>query len=119
MVDRERELEKKRVVYIKSDLYLSGEFVPELDARLSIFDRGFTVGDSAYEYARTYQHNPFQVKEHMDRMFTSSKVLRINPGLSKEEFCELCEEATRRNISLLEESEEYSIIWEVTRGEWG
>ena len=32
--DRERELEKKRVVYIKSDLYSSGEFVPEHEARL-------------------------------------------------------------------------------------
>lgn len=117
--DRERELEKKRVVYIKSDLYPKGEFVPELDGRLSIFDRGFTVGDSAYEYARTYKHNPFQVTEHMNRMFASLKVLRINPGLSREKFRELCEELTRRNISLLEDSEEYNIVWEVTRGEWG
>jgi len=43
---RERELEKRRVVYIKSDLYPNGEFLPELEARISIFDRGFTVGDS-------------------------------------------------------------------------
>lgn len=119
MADRERELEQKRVVFIKSDLYSNGEFVPELEARLSIFDRGFTVGDNAYEYARTYQHRPFQVREHMDRMFTSLKVLRINPGLSKAEFCALCEELTRRNTSLLEAYEEYNIVWEVTRGEWG
>ena len=117
--DKERELEKERVVYIKSDLYPSGEFLPELEARISIFDRGFTIGDSAYEYARTYKHKPFQVREHMDRMFTSLKVLRINPGMSKEGFCELCEELTRRNIPLLEDYEEYNIVWEVTRGEWG
>ncbi len=117
--ERERELEKKRVVYVKSDLYPNGEFVPELEARISIFDRGFTIGDSAYEYARTYKHRPFQVKEHMERMFTSLKVLRINPGVSNEGFCELCEELTSRNIHLLEEYEEYNIVWEVTRGEWG
>ncbi len=29
--DRERMLEKRRAVYIKSDLYPSGEFVPELE----------------------------------------------------------------------------------------
>ena len=39
MADRERELEAQRVVYIKSDLYPDGEFVPELEARLSVFGR--------------------------------------------------------------------------------
>ena len=117
--DRERALEKKRVVYMKSDLYPNGEFVPELNARLTVFDRGFSVGDSAYEYARTYKHNPIQIGEHMERMFSSLKVLRINPGFGRERFCALCEELTERNISLLEEYEEYNIVWEVTRGEWG
>lgn len=119
MTEREREQEQKRVVYIRSDLYPEGEFVPELEARLSIFDRGYTIGDNAYEYARTYQHRPFQVREHMDRMFTSLKVLRINPALDKEAFCALCEELTMRNEPLLEPYEEYNIVWEVTRGEWG
>ena len=82
MVDRERELEENRLIYIYSDLYPQGEFVPEREARLSVFDRGFTVGDSAYEYARTFKHRPFEVKEHMDRMYTSLKSLRINPGMS-------------------------------------
>lgn len=117
--DRERELEKRRLVYIRSDMYPNGEFVPELDARLSIFDRGFTIGDSAYEYARTYRHSPFQVEEHMDRMYTSLKTLRIDPGVTRKEFCGLCTELTKQNITLLEEYEEYNIVWEVTRGDWG
>jgi branched-chain amino acid aminotransferase len=117
--DRERVLEKGRVVYIESDLYPGGEFVPELKARLSIYDRGFTIGDNAYEYARTYNHRPFQVQEHMKRMFTSLKVLRINPGMNGEKFCRLCVELTERNVPLLEEYEEYNIVWEVTRGDWG
>ena len=71
MANRERELEAQRVVYIRSDLYPDGEFVPELEARLSVFDRGYTIGDSVYEYGRTNRHSPFQVEEHMDRMFTS------------------------------------------------
>jgi branched-chain amino acid aminotransferase len=117
--ERERHLEKKRLIYINSDRHPNGEFVPELEARISIFDRGFTVGDNAYEYARTYKHKPFQLKEHMSRMFASLRVLRINPGLDEVAFCKLCEELTGRNISLLEKPEEYNIVWEVTRGEWG
>jgi branched-subunit amino acid aminotransferase/4-amino-4-deoxychorismate lyase len=99
---RERVLEKERVVYIQSDLYPKGEFVPELEARLTVFDRGFTIGDSAYEYARTYNHKPFQVSKHMERMFSSLKVMRINPGLSIDEFCALCEGLTKRNLPLLQ-----------------
>jgi branched-chain amino acid aminotransferase len=116
---RERELEKKRVIFIKSDLYPEGEFVPELEARLTVFDRGFSVGDSAYEYARTYGHKAFQVDRHMDRMFSSLKVQRVNPGYDKKEFCRLCEEVTKRNIPLLQEYEDFNIVWEVTRGDWG
>jgi len=71
--ERERELETKRVIYMNSDLYPGGEFVPELEARITVFDRGYTIGDNAYEAARTYGHKPFQVWEHMDRMFTSLK----------------------------------------------
>ena len=92
----ERELEAQRVVYIRSDLYPDGEFVPELEARLSVFDRGYTIGDSVYEYGRTYRHSPFQVEEHMDRMFTRFRRLRINPGVTREPFCALCKEVTIR-----------------------
>ncbi len=116
---RERELEKQRVVYISSDLHPGGEFVPELEARISVFDRGYTLGDNTYEYARTYRHEPFQIEEHMDRCFSSLKVLRIDPGISHEEFCGLCKELTRRNTPHLEKREEQNIVWEVTRGHWG
>lgn len=30
-------------------VYVNGEFLPEADARLSIFDRGFLFGDGIYE----------------------------------------------------------------------
>ena len=52
-------------------------------------------------------------------MFTSLKTLRINPGVTHEEFCALCKEVTMRNMPLLAEYEEYNIVWEATRGEWG
>ena len=117
--ERERELERKRDVYINSDLYPGGEFVPELDARITVFDRGYTLGDSVYEYACTFLHEPFQIEEHMDRLFCSLKVLRIDPGMDRNRFCGLCRELTERNLESLRPEEEYNIVWEVTRGEWG
>lgn len=118
---RLRESEKRRVVWIKSDIYSQGEYVPELEAVISRFDSGFGMGYNTYEYARTYNHKPFQVKEHMDRFWQSLKVLQIDPGLSKEELVEKCEKVTLRNIEEdpdLAEHEEYNIIWVVTAGEY-
>ena len=34
------------------DVYLNGEFVPEEEASVSVFDRGFLYGDGAFETLR-------------------------------------------------------------------
>jgi hypothetical protein len=34
--------------------YINGNFVPETEARVSIFDRGFLHGDGAFETMRVY-----------------------------------------------------------------
>lgn len=118
---RLRESEKRRVVWIKSDIYPRGEYVPELKAYLSVFDSGFGMGYNTYEFAHTYNHKPFQVKEHMDRIFQSLKMIRINPGMSKEELVKQCEELTMRNVKAdpdLAEHEEYCIFPIVTAGEY-
>ena len=87
----EREFETKWVVYIRSDLYPDGEFVPELEARLSVFGRVIRSAIACTNTDALYRHSPIQFEEHMDRMFTSLKTLRINPGVTHEEFCALCQ----------------------------
>jgi branched-chain amino acid aminotransferase len=118
---RLRESEKRRAVWIRSDIHPDGEYVPELKAFISRFDSGFGVGYNTYEYARTYNHHPFQLKAHMDRFWQSLKVLRLDPHMSKDELIEKCEEVTLRNVEAdpdLGEHEEYNIIWVVTPGEY-
>ena len=40
---------------------LNGRLVPESQAHLSIWDRGFTLGDAVFDTARTFRHRPFQL----------------------------------------------------------
>ena len=62
-------------------VYLNGDFVPESAARVSIYDSALVMGDMAYEVTRTFHHQPFRVREHLQRLFHSLGVLRIDPGL--------------------------------------
>ena len=59
-------------------VYLSGEMVPEAEAKISIFDSAIMLGDSVTESTRTFCHEPFRLDEHIARLFRSMKVARID-----------------------------------------
>ena len=52
-------------------VYLNGEFLPESQAHVSLFDMGFRVGDGVYDVARTFAGKPFKLREHVDRLYRS------------------------------------------------
>ena len=101
---------KERVVYI------NGEIVPESEAKVSIQDRGFKMGDAVFDNTRTFNGQVFKVREHLDRLYRSCKYLRLDPGMSKDRMAELTHEVVNANLPLLEEGADYWVIQRVTRG---
>jgi branched-chain amino acid aminotransferase len=67
-------------VCIDGELYLANE------ARVSVFDRGFLYGDSAFEVMRTYAGKPFRERAHLDRLRGSCDRLLITLAQSSEEL---------------------------------
>ena len=59
-------------------VWISGAMMPESQARVSIFDRGFVYGDAAYDALRTYHHQPLRLGEYVERFFQSLDYLGIN-----------------------------------------
>ena len=47
---------RKRVVYF------NGQYVPESEARLSIFDSALMSGDMGFEMARTFSGTPYKLR---------------------------------------------------------
>jgi len=41
-------------------IYLNGEFVPEEEAKISVFDHGFLYGDGVFEGIRAYNGKVFR-----------------------------------------------------------
>ncbi|HWC88872.1 MAG TPA: hypothetical protein VG433_04435, partial [Pirellulales bacterium] len=63
-------------------VYFNGCFVPEREARLSIYDSALNFGDMAFEVTRTFHRRPFLLRGHLDRLFHSLGAMRIDPLLS-------------------------------------
>lgn len=77
--------------------YLNGEFVPEEQAKVSVFDHGFLYGDGIFEGIRAYNGRIFGLDEHVDRFFESAKSIMLELPLSRDRFKEAILETVRRN----------------------
>jgi branched-chain amino acid aminotransferase len=56
---------------------IDGVLSPASEARVSVFDRGFLYGDSAFEVMRTYAHKPFREGDHLERLRGSCERLLL------------------------------------------
>jgi aminodeoxychorismate lyase len=58
-------------------VFLNGQFVPENQAVISVFDRGFLYGDGLFEGIRVFNSKPFRWKQHWERFQHGANFLRI------------------------------------------
>jgi len=80
-----------------SVIYLNGEFVPEQEARVSVFDHGFLYGDGVFEGIRAYGGRVFRLEDHVKRLFDSAQAIMLCVPMTQEEMCEAILETLRRN----------------------
>jgi branched-chain amino acid aminotransferase len=78
-------------------IYLDGKFVPEEEAKVSVFDHGLLYGDGVFEGIRAYHGKVFRLEAHLERLYDSAKMINLTIPLKKEEFAELIYETLRRN----------------------
>jgi branched-chain amino acid aminotransferase len=97
-------------------VYLNGEFVTESEARVPVWDRGFSGGDGVYEVTRTFAHRPFKLDQHIARLYRSLKYVRIDCGLPPSEMEALSQEVLRRNLHFLKPEDDVAIWQVISRG---
>ena len=67
---------------------INGELFPRGDAKVSVFDSGFLLGDGVWESFRLHNGTLAFLNEHLDRLFHGADVLSMDPGRSKEEIAD-------------------------------
>lgn len=78
-------------------IYCNGAYVPEDEAKVSVFDHGFLYGDGIFEGIRAYHGRVFKLAEHLKRLYESAKSIQLNIGISKDEMQEIVLETLRKN----------------------
>lgn len=97
-------------------VYLNGEYIPAEQAKLPINDMGFIKGDGVFDVCRTFNHKPYKLKEHIERLYKSLKYVRIDPGITPEEMEQISLEVLERNVHFFGEDDDFQIVQRVTRG---
>lgn len=92
-------------------VFVNGEYVPEEEARVSIFDRGFVFGDGVYEVVPVIRGRLADRDYFLQRLTRSLDELGIAWPCSEAEYQEVLEQLVARNS--LEEGIVYT---QVTRG---
>ena len=65
-------------------IYVDGEIVHRDDAKISVYDSGFMLGDGIWEGLRLYDgHIPF-LDDHLDRLFEAALYIDLEIGKTRE-----------------------------------
>lgn len=97
-------------------VYLTGKMVPESQAMISIFDSAVMLGDCLTESTRTFRHQPFRLEDHIQRLYRSLKVCRVDPGLSPQEMKQVTLEVLDANRAHMGADDDCWIVHNISRG---
>src|SRR3954463_5496033 len=65
-------------------VWLNGALVPRGEAKVSIFDAGFVLGDGVWEGIRLHKGALLFEEAHVDRLFDGARAIRLDIGMSRE-----------------------------------
>jgi branched-chain amino acid aminotransferase len=81
----------------EATIYIDGNFFPEVDAKISVFDHGLLYGDGIFEGIRFYNGRVFRLEEHLDRLWDSGRSICLEIPMSQPEMTEALLETIRQN----------------------
>jgi branched-chain amino acid aminotransferase len=67
-------------------VWLNGSLVSRGEARVSIFDAGFVLGDGVWEGVRLHRGGLLFFDAHLDRLYAGARAIALDIGMSREEM---------------------------------
>ncbi len=78
-------------------IYINGAFFHRTEAKISVFDSGFLVGDGVWEGIRLHGGKFAFLDRHLSRLFEGAKAIGLDIGKTKEEMSNALYETIRQN----------------------
>lgn len=94
-------------------IWLNGDLVARDQARVSVFDAGFVLGDGVWEGLRLHRGALLFLDAHLDRLFAGAKAIALDIGMTRAEVAAALEATCSANA--MEDGVHIRLM--VTRGE--
>jgi branched-chain amino acid aminotransferase len=78
-------------------IYLNGALVPRDEAKVSVLDAGFVLGDGVWEGFRLHKGRVVFAERHFDRLYAGAKSIDMDIGMSREALAEALHWTLREN----------------------
>src|SRR5680860_1333968 len=79
------------------EIYINGEFFPRAEAKVSVFDSAFLVGDGIWEGLRLHRGRFAFLDRHLDRLFQGAAATDIDLQMTREQVTEALQATVDRN----------------------
>ena len=67
-------------------IYVNGELLPRSEAKISVFDSGYLVGDGIWEALRLHKGVLAFLDQHLDRLWTAAATIGMKMNMTREEL---------------------------------
>lgn len=98
--------------------YLNGEFIPQSEAKLPVYDAGVVLGATVTEMIRTFAGQPYKLEEHVARLFRSMRYARFDTEMTREAMLAAALKVIENNKTKLPNGKELGVVLFVTAGEF-
>jgi branched-chain amino acid aminotransferase len=78
-------------------VYVDGAFVPRNEARVSVFDSGFVLGDGIWEGLRLMQGRLVSLEAHLDRLYEGATSIALDIGMTRAELTQAMLDTLAKN----------------------
>jgi branched-chain amino acid aminotransferase len=93
-------------------IWIDGALLPRAEAKVSVFDSGFVLGDGVWEGLRLHRGRFAFLDAHLDRLYEAAKALMIDVGLTRAEMTA----ALKRTVDANHMTDGVHVRLMVTRG---
>ncbi len=78
-------------------IYINGDFFHRSNAKISVMDSGFLLGDGVWEGIRLHNGKLFHLDRHLNRLYDGAQAIGMDIGLSKNEMGIAIQNTIERN----------------------
>ena len=97
-------------------VYMNGKFVPENEAKVSIYDSSLMFGDMVFEMTRSFNKQQFKLRDHLERLYSSLKYVHIPLKMTIDEMEKACLDTIEKNEPSFTDTDEHRLMINVSRG---